>query len=110
MAKGYTYITTNKNKTVLYIGATNNIIRRINEHKNKTFKNSFTARYNCDILVYFEEFETVQEAFDRETQLKAGNRKRKERLINEMNPNWNDLSLNWIDKNSTDTSLQNVQN
>ena len=99
MEKGYTYITTNKNKTVLYIGATNDIIRRINEHKNKTFKNAFTARYNCDILVYFEEFDTVAEAFEREKQLKSGNRKRKESLINSINPNWDDLSLNWADQN-----------
>ena len=96
---GYTYITTNKNKTVLYVGATDNIERRINEHKLKLFKNSFTAKYNCDILVYFETFDDINDAFLREKQLKSGNRKRKEALINEMNPEWNDLSINWIDKN-----------
>lgn len=96
---GYTYITTNKNKTVLYVGATDDIGRRIMEHKTKIFKNAFTARYNCDILIYFEEFECVNDAFIREKQLKAGNRKRKEALINEMNPGWNDLALNWFDEN-----------
>ena len=99
MGKGYTYITANKNKTVLYVGATNDIKRRILQHKTKTFKNSFTARYNCDILVYFEEFDTVKEAFDREAQLKKGNRKRKEKLINSINPDWNDLSLHWKNEN-----------
>lgn len=97
MNKGYTYITTNKNKTVLYVGATNDIIRRMNQHKNKTFKNSFSARYNCDILVYFEEFDSVKQAFDREKQLKAGNRKKKEQLINSINPFWEDLSADWSD-------------
>ncbi len=92
---GYTYITTNKNKTVLYVGATDDIMRRIAEHKTKIYKNAFTAKYNCDMLVYFEEFENVNDAFLREKQLKSGNRKRKEFLINEMNPSWNDLSINW---------------
>ncbi len=99
MKKGYTYIMTNKNKTVLYVGATNDIQKRINEHKNKIHKNSFTARYNCDVLVYFEEYNSVKDAFIREKQLKAGNRKKKEDLINSMNPEWQDLSINWIDKN-----------
>lgn len=96
---GYMYITTNKNKTVLYVGATNDIVRRIMEHKKKIYKNSFSAKYNCDILVYFEEFEKVNDAFEREKQLKAGNRKRKETLINSINPGWHDLSLNWFDEN-----------
>lgn len=96
---GYTYITTNKNKTVLYVGATNDIVRRIIEHKSKVYKTAFTAKYNCDILVYFEEYEEVSDAFLREKQLKAGNRKRKEALITEMNPGWNDLTLNWGDEN-----------
>tara|TARA_R110002050_G_C8796943_1_gene502523 strand:+ start:255 stop:563 length:309 start_codon:yes stop_codon:yes gene_type:complete len=96
---GYTYITTNKNKTVLYVGATDNIIRRILEHKNKIYKNAFSAKYNCDVLVYYEEFENINDAFLREKQLKSGNRKRKESLINDMNPGWNDLAINWKDEN-----------
>ncbi|WP_299221013.1 GIY-YIG nuclease family protein [uncultured Aquimarina sp.] len=107
MNKGYTYITTNKNKTVLYIGATNDIIRRMNEHKNKTFKNSFSAKYNCYMLVYFEELDSVKKAFEREKQLKAGNRKRKERLINSINPDWEDLSIDWIDQNLELRELKN---
>jgi len=97
--KGYTYITTNKNKTVLYVGATNDIKRRMNEHKHKVYKNSFTEKYNCDILVYFEEFDKVNDAFIRERQLKAGSRKNKEKLINNVNPNWDDLGINWYDVN-----------
>ena len=94
---GYTYITTNKNKTVLYVGATDNIVRRVIEHKNRKYRNAFTARYNCDVLVYFEEYEKVSDAFLREKQLKAGNRK--EGLINSINPEWNDLAINWNDEN-----------
>lgn len=97
--KGYCYILTNKNKTVLYIGATNNLERRISEHKHGVYKNSFTKKYNCHLLVYFEEFDDVADAFAREKQLKAGNRKRKEGLINEINPDWEDLSVNWFDEN-----------
>lgn len=97
--KGYTYILTNKNKNVLYIGATNDIRRRINEHKNRVFDNSFTKKYNCDILVYLEENDDVANAFKREKQLKAGNRKKKEALIHSMNPGWNDLAVNLIDEN-----------
>ncbi len=95
MKKGYCYILTNKNKTVLYIGATNDLQRRITEHKNGAYSNSFTKRYNCYLLVYFEEFDLVKDAFDREKQLKAGNIKRKEDLINSKNPDWKDLSLEW---------------
>ena len=86
---------TNKNKTVLYVGATNDIERRINEHKHRIYPNAFTKRYNCDILVYFEEFDEVKDAFAREKQLKAGSRKKKLQLISGLNPNWNDLGLNW---------------
>jgi putative endonuclease len=97
--KSYTYITTNKNKTVLYVGATDDIDRRINEHKHQVYPNSFTKRYNCDILVYFEEFDVVSEAFEREKQLKSGSRKKKEEIIDGINPNWDDLGLNWHDVN-----------
>jgi putative endonuclease len=93
--KGYCYILTNKNKTVLYIGATNDIKRRTKEHKTGKYAKSFTKRYNCYLLVYFEEFDSAAEAFAREKQLKAGNRKKKEKLINLNNPNWLDLSLAW---------------
>ncbi|MEM9143491.1 MAG: GIY-YIG nuclease family protein [Bacteroidota bacterium] len=99
VSKGYCYILTNKNKTVLYVGATNNIVRRMNEHKHGVYRKSFTRRYNCDILVYFEEYENMNDAFNREKQLKAGSRKKKEQLINTMNPDWNDLAISMYDVN-----------
>ena len=96
--KGYCYILTNKNKTVLYVGATNNLQRRIQEHKEGKYLNSFTKKYNVTFLVYFEEFDSTKEAFEREQQLKSGNRKRKEGLINSINPEWKDLSDDWIER------------
>lgn len=92
MKKGGTvYILTNKNNTVLYIGVTNDLIRRILEHTEKLNPSSFSAKYNLDKLVYFENFHNIDEAISREKQLKAGSRIKKEKLINEMNPEWLDL-------------------
>jgi putative endonuclease len=88
---GFTYITTNKNKTVLYIGVTSSLKERIYEHQIKKYKNSFTARYNADKLVYFECFSSIEEAIAREKQLKAGSRKKKLDLINASNHEWKDL-------------------
>ena len=95
MKKSYIYFLTNKNKTVIYIGVTSNLLKRIYQHKSKQYK-GFTAKYNCDLLVYYEEFEDITQAIAREKQLKSGNRKRKESLINLENPNWNDLSEGWL--------------
>lgn len=95
--KGYTYIVANQNDTVLYVGATNDIKKRMNEHKHRVYKNSFTKRYNCDKLVYFEEVDRVDDAFVRERQLKAGNRTKKEALINSTDLEWKDLSEEWFD-------------
>jgi len=81
----------NKNNTVLYIGMTSDLIRRVTEHKSKTDSKSFTARYNLDKLVYFESFHSIEEAINREKQLKGGSRLKKEVLINSLNPKWNDL-------------------
>ncbi len=86
---------TNKNNTVIYTGVTSDIFKRVYQHKTKFYK-GFSARYNCDKLVYFEEFNSFKLAIAREKQLKAGNRKRKEDLINSMNPEWNDLSEDWL--------------
>jgi putative endonuclease len=72
----YTYILTNKTHSVLYVGVTNNLQTRIWEHKQKVFT-GFTAKYNCDKLVYFEEYNWIQDAIDREKQIKAGSRKKK---------------------------------
>ncbi|SED98401.1 putative endonuclease [Tenacibaculum sp. MAR_2010_89] len=95
MKKNCVYLLTNKNNTVIYIGVTSNLIKRIYQHKSKTFK-GFTAKYNCDKLVYFEEFDSIDEAIIREKQLKSGNRRRKEDLINIENPLWKDLSEGWL--------------
>jgi len=89
------YFLTNKNNTIIYTGVTSNLTKRIYQHKSKTYK-GFTSKYNCDKLVYFEEFQSMDEAITREKQIKAGNRKRKEELINKENPEWNDLSDGWL--------------
>ena len=86
----YTYILTKKNKTVLYIGVTNDLKRRVYEHKNKLIK-GFSSNYNVDSLVYFEIFQYVNEAILREKRLKEWKREWKERIINETNPAWEDL-------------------
>ncbi|HAX15975.1 MAG TPA: endonuclease [Leeuwenhoekiella sp.] len=87
----YIYILTNKNHTVLYIGVTSDLKRRLKQHKQKSNK-GFTGKYNVEKLVYFESSPYVENAIKREKQLKKWNRAWKENLINEMNPDWNDLS------------------
>ena len=91
----YVYIMSNKLNGVIYIGVTDNINERIKEHKLKMNPSSFSARYNCDKLVYFEEFENGKEAMIREKRLKKWKRDWKLKLIEEMNPSWINLSLNW---------------
>ncbi|WP_291110212.1 GIY-YIG nuclease family protein [Flavobacterium sp. UBA6195] len=91
MKPGFIYIITNKNNTVLYIGVTSNLPQRIEEHKQKRYENSFSARYNLNKLVYCEQFQMIGDAIGREKQLKAGNRATKEKLINSINPTWNEL-------------------
>ena len=86
---------TNKNNTVIYIGVTSNLIKRVYEHKSKMYK-GFSSRYNCNKLVYFEEFININDAILREKQLKAGNRMKKEELIKSLNPDWLDLSIDWV--------------
>jgi len=85
----------NKNNTVIYIGITSNLLKRVYQHKTKAYK-GFTYKYNCDMLIYFEEFNDINQAISREKQLKAGNRKKKEDLINSLNPEWKDLSDGWL--------------
>ncbi|WP_233450959.1 GIY-YIG nuclease family protein [Hanstruepera ponticola] len=89
------YIMANKPKGVLYIGVTDNIEERVKEHKLKVYPKAFTSRYNCNKLVYFEEFEEGFDAIKREKQFKKWKRDWKIELIEEMNPNWSDLSTNW---------------
>ena len=88
---GYFYIMTNAYNTVLYSGATTDLYKRVQEHKNKIFKNSFTLKYNVDKLVYFEAFSIAGDAFEREKQLKGGSRRGKIELIVNVNPDWKDL-------------------
>ena len=90
----YVYIMTNKHNTVLYTGVTNNIERRVSEHKSED-GSVFTKKYNCNKLVYFEVLHSALDAIDREKQIKGGSRKKKEDLINEENPTWSDLSIRW---------------
>ena len=91
MKPGFIYIITNKNNTTLYIGVTSNLPNRILQHIEKRYQNSFSARYNLNKLIYFEQFQMIGDAIGREKQLKAGNRATKEKLINSINPDWKDL-------------------
>ena len=91
---GYIYILTNKNNTVLYTGVTNNLLRRLEEHKQGLNPKSFTSKYKLYKLVYYESFFLIGDAIAREKQIKAGSRRKKEELINSINPNWKDLSNN----------------
>jgi putative endonuclease len=90
--KAFVYIMTNNNNSVFYTGVTSDLKERVHQHKTKKHINSFSAKYNISKLVYFESFETIREAIKREKQIKAGSRNKKIDLINEMNPEWNDLS------------------
>ena len=87
----YVYILTNSNKNVLYTGITNDLRRRVYEHKHHLDKGSFTARYNIENLVYYEVTSDVEAAIEREKQIKGWNRKHKNKLIESKNPNWMDL-------------------
>jgi len=91
----YVYVMNNKPNGVIYVGVTDNLEERIKEHKLKLYPKSFTAKYNCDKLIYFEEFENDQEAMIREKRLKKWKREWKVKLIETMNPGWMDLSMNW---------------
>jgi putative endonuclease len=91
----YVYILASQRNGTLYIGITSNLIKRVWEHKNKIFK-GFTSCYNVDKLVYYIVFEDINEAIKREKQIKKWNRKWKLSIIEEMNPNWDDLYDNLI--------------
>ena len=93
MKTGFVYIMSNKNRTVLYIGVTNNLERRVLEHR--TRKSHFTKSYNCHYLLYFESITGMQNAIDREKQLKRWHREWKWNLIKAGNPELKDLSEGW---------------
>ena len=86
----YVYMLTNFKNTVIYTGVTNDLMRRVFEHRMK-LRDGFTKRYNVTKLVYYEEFVDVKNALAREKQIKGGSRKKKIALINRMNPEWKDL-------------------
>jgi len=88
----YVYITTNKNKTVLYTGVTGNLYNRITAHENATEKNHFTARYGCYNLVYWEHYSDINQAIAREKEIKGWIRKKKIELIETINPEWKFLN------------------
>lgn len=91
MKKQYSvYLLANQRNTVLYVGVTSDLIGRIYQHKNKIYK-GFTSKYNVDKLVYYEDWDTPNDAIAREKQIKGWRRMRKEELINKDNPLWNDL-------------------
>jgi putative endonuclease len=85
------YIITNKHKNVLYTGVTNDLQRRIYEHENELIA-GFTKKYNCHYLLYYEHFENIEQAIDREKQIKKYRREKKENLINSINPEWKFLN------------------
>jgi putative endonuclease len=86
----YIYLLTNKRLNVLYTGVTNNLKRRVYEHKNKLV-DGFTKQYNVDRLVYYEISSEIEATIGREKQIKGWSRIKKEALINQMNPQWDDL-------------------
>jgi putative endonuclease len=96
----FVYIITNHNKTVLYIGVTNNLSRRINEHFQGLVE-GFSKKYNCRFLVFYELFDDINFAISREKQIKKWNRSKKENLIQKLNPDWNFL-------NDSIPSIENV--
>jgi putative endonuclease len=91
--KYYVYIVGSRSGT-LYIGMTNNIERRMREHKSGEFE-GFASKYGCDRLVYYECFDDVRKAIDREKQLKGWVRRKKIALIESVNPRWQDLAEKW---------------
>ena len=91
----YTYILASRSR-VLYTGVTNDLARRVYEHKNKLVQ-GFTSKYNVNQLVYYEEYNNPQEAILREKQIKGWLRIKKIKLIAGINPSWKDLSEGWFE-------------
>ncbi len=99
------YILANARHTVFYTGVTNDLVLRVFQHKIRQMK-GFTKRYNCEKLLYYEEFHDIRKAIHREKQLKRYSREWKENLINQMNPERKDLSENWYDEREFKTYIQ----
>ena len=92
----YVYMMANRRKTVLYTGVTNSLEKRVWQHQTKAIE-GFTKRYNCDQLVYYEIHEDINQAIERETQIKAWRREKKNALVGSLNPAWNDLAAGWYE-------------
>ena len=92
---GYIYFMTNRTNSVLYIGVTNSLTRRISEH-NEGHGSNFTAKYNCDKLVYYEVFPDIEQAIAREKQLKHFKREWKNELVEKVNPEWRDIATDIV--------------
>ena len=90
----FVYVMTSRRHTALYTGVTNDVHRRVAQHRAGTLP-GFTKTYNCDRLVYFEEWADVRSAIAREKQIKGWTRARKEALIEAINPTWADLAADW---------------
>lgn len=88
---GYVYITSSPDKCALYVGVTSNLYKRIWEHRTKVYPGSYSAKYNCVMLVYYLQIDSIEQAILEEKRIKAGSRKQKEALINNLNPEWKDL-------------------
>ena len=82
---------TNKHRTVLYIGVTSNLQKRVYDHKHHIYKNSFTDKYNVDVLVHYEKYPSIEIAIEREKEIKKWRREKKDILINIQNPKWEEL-------------------
>jgi putative endonuclease len=91
----YVYLLTNWNNKVMYVGITNDLVRRIYEHKVK-FVTSFTEKYNVTKLVYYEQTPDISEALNREKEIKKWRREKKNRLVVNTNPQWRDLSEDFL--------------
>ncbi len=94
--QGCVYLLSNKNNTVLYVGVTSDLHRRVWQHKNKSVK-GFTEKYNCEKLVWYECTDSIETAIEREKQIKAGPRNAKQRLVEQLNPLWGDLAGQWYE-------------
>lgn len=92
----YVYLLTNKNDKVMYVGVTNNLERRVYEHKTKLVP-GFTEKFNVNKLVYFEETPDVHAAITREKEIKKWRREKKNNLVVAVNPEWKDLSAGWFE-------------
>lgn len=95
MKRGYVYIITNPGRIVLYVGVTSDLMVIMAKHKNNFYPQSFSARYNCILLMFFNEFPNIRDAIKEEKRIKSGSRIKKIELINNMNPQWEDLAKDW---------------